>query len=343
MSCTAHLLTSRTPGAVAVIQLVGECDRVIRALTGKSLPRPGRVALRDLAGIDSAVVTRVSDDSLLVMPHGGPRLITRILEALAQHGCPPIDTVPPPAVLYPEAEDEFEALMLAALAEAQSSAAIELLLRQPRLWRNWDRQKHPLHMLRERAVILQRLIHPPLVALVGPVNAGKSTLTNALAGRDTSLTSPLPGTTRDYVGVTLDLQGLTVNWIDTPGIGSTHDSLDEQAKELLRLTLPRADLVIWAAPPDASFPPDEQELAAAGIDHVDLLVISKCDLADPAEVEKICRSSPVPCLGCSALTGEGSAALCHAVAEKLVPASVRRADSPWLFDERLVAAAEGGT
>ena len=62
------------------------------------------------------------------------------------------------------------------------------------------------------------------VVLAGLPNAGKSTLANALAGRDVSIASPIAGTTRDFVSARIDLAGLVVEWIDLPGFPECADA-----------------------------------------------------------------------------------------------------------------------
>lgn len=64
------------------------------------------------------------------------------------------------------------------------------------------------------------------VAIVGPPNAGKSTLLNALAGRDAAITSEVAGTTRDVIEVRMDLEGLPVTVLDTAGLRDTSDEVE---------------------------------------------------------------------------------------------------------------------
>ncbi|MBI1171108.1 tRNA uridine-5-carboxymethylaminomethyl(34) synthesis GTPase MnmE [bacterium] len=64
------------------------------------------------------------------------------------------------------------------------------------------------------------------VAILGAPNAGKSTLLNALAGRDAAITSEIAGTTRDVIEVRLDLDGLAVTLLDTAGLRETDDRVE---------------------------------------------------------------------------------------------------------------------
>ena len=65
------------------------------------------------------------------------------------------------------------------------------------------------------------------VAIVGPANAGKSTLLNALVGEDRAIVSDIPGTTRDTIEETLDLNGILFRFIDTAGIRESSDTVEK--------------------------------------------------------------------------------------------------------------------
>ena len=65
------------------------------------------------------------------------------------------------------------------------------------------------------------------VAILGAPNAGKSTLLNALAGREAAITSEIAGTTRDVIEVRMDLDGLAVTLLDTAGLRETLDPVEQ--------------------------------------------------------------------------------------------------------------------
>jgi tRNA modification GTPase len=83
------------------------------------------------------------------------------------------------------------------------------------------------------------------VAILGAPNAGKSTLLNAIAGRDVAITSNLAGTTRDVIEVRLDLDGIPVTLLDTAGLRETEDTIEKIGVERTRRRAELADLRVW--------------------------------------------------------------------------------------------------
>src|SRR5271169_3223270 len=77
-----------------------------------------------------------------------------------------------------------------------------------------------------------------MVVIVGPPNAGKSSLLNKIARRDAAITSPVAGTTRDIVEVAIDLQGYPVVLADTAGLRDSDDAIEQEG---LRRALRRAE------------------------------------------------------------------------------------------------------
>ncbi|TDK44442.1 tRNA uridine-5-carboxymethylaminomethyl(34) synthesis GTPase MnmE [Antarcticimicrobium luteum] len=85
------------------------------------------------------------------------------------------------------------------------------------------------------------------VAIVGAPNVGKSTLLNALAGREAAITSDYAGTTRDVIEVRMDLAGLPVTLLDTAGLRDTEDAVEGMGIALARKRAEAADLRVFLA------------------------------------------------------------------------------------------------
>lgn len=88
------------------------------------------------------------------------------------------------------------------------------------------------------------LAQVPRIVLAGAPNAGKSSLVNALLREERVLVSDRPGTTRDFVEVSLRLPGGLVHLIDTAGLGEAVDALDARAQVKTREQMGRADVVL---------------------------------------------------------------------------------------------------
>ncbi len=166
----------------------------------------------------------------------------------------------------------------------------------------------------------ERLREGVAVAILGPPNAGKSSLLNALARRDVAITSAIAGTTRDVIEVQLDLEGYPVTLADTAGLRATGDAVEEEGVRRARARAAAADLRLLVL--DATKP---GEAAALGdlIDGDALVIANKIDLARPDAADWADALGAGPALRLSVRTGEGMAALLArltaAVAERVAP------------------------
>ncbi len=129
------------------------------------------------------------------------------------------------------------------------------------------------------------------VAIVGRPNAGKSTLLNALAGRDAAITSEVAGTTRDVIEVRMDLGGLAVTLLDTAGLRETDDTVELIGVERALLRASEADLRVFLV--------DGESPAMLDVQPGDIVVRGKADLLEGSGPE----------LSVSGKTGAGIAAL----------------------------------
>ncbi|MDX1509653.1 MAG: tRNA uridine-5-carboxymethylaminomethyl(34) synthesis GTPase MnmE, partial [Woeseiaceae bacterium] len=118
------------------------------------------------------------------------------------------------------------------------------------------------------------------VVLVGKPNAGKSSLLNRLSGEDTAIVTEIAGTTRDVLRETIDIDGLSVELVDTAGLRDNPDIIEKEGIRRAREAMARADAVLWIQ--DAT-QPDDTPPAELPADVPVLRVLNKTDLAAAAE------------------------------------------------------------
>jgi tRNA modification GTPase len=182
--------------------------------------------------------------------------------------------------------------MLDALPQAQSELVVSALTNQ---WSSGISQlardllpfirhssfdiRHSSDVLHKAAGALRtfdKLLTPPDVVVLGPPNAGKSTLVNAMVGRAVSIVHEQPGTTRDWVRELALINGVPVFLTDTAGLWERSSDVDAQAMRRARAAALDADLVLLTAAGEAVQPPDW----LAG--KVVLRLAAKCDTYIPA-------------------------------------------------------------
>jgi len=169
------------------------------------------------------------------------------------------------------------------------------------------------------------------LAIIGPPNAGKSSLLNRLVRRDAAIVSDIAGTTRDVIDVHLDLGGYPVIAADTAGLREAENSIESEGVRRARERADDADMKL------AVF--DATDLKSAGgldslttdlVDPDTYVILNKCDLATSPLPDEI---NGRPAFALSAKTGEGFAALLEAL-QKAAAARMAGGDGPGLTRQR---------
>lgn len=309
----AAVLTPQAPGAIAVISLCGPRTDAILAgvLRHRSKDRSPNIesrcpVLRRIVDggetVDDAIVTRIERAGTVTVElntHGGIRIVQRTLQLLERHGAEIA-----PAELLESAwradhpvQREIDRILLGATSRrlatwllAQRQVLPPFLDRRS----SWSRKESDAFRARSEAAI--QLLEGLHVAVIGPPNAGKSTLANRLIGRDRVLASDIPGTTRDWVSETALIQGWPVTLTDTAGIRETDCAIESEAIRrgttvaadadaivvVLDATAPSAETVDFVTTRAAQSSTDPPRILASN--KVDLVVANPKTRSEPANV-----------------------------------------------------------
>jgi tRNA modification GTPase len=142
----------------------------------------------------------------------------------------------------------------------------------------------------------ERLFDGVRVVFAGPPNAGKSSLINALVGREVAITSPVEGTTRDVIEAPVQIGGVAFVLTDVAGLREeTDDPIEAEGIARARARLSAADLVVWMAPDAPAEVPPERLVR----------VHAKADLSGAGDGLRV-----------SAVTGEGVAELARELVDR---------------------------
>lgn len=150
-----------------------------------------------------------------------------------------------------------------------------------------------------------KMIHEGLfLCLIGPPNAGKSSLMNALLGKQRAIVTEIAGTTRDLLEENLYLGGLHFKLVDTAGIRDTEEQIEKEGIRRSKEALQTADLILLVLDASSEISEETLSLLAIAPKNKTLLVWNKIDLPD----FKI-QDLPFPSVTLSALKGTGIEAL----------------------------------
>ena len=163
-------------------------------------------------------------------------------------------------------------------------------------------------------------------AIIGRPNVGKSSLLNALLRTSRAIVTPIPGTTRDTLEETLNLQGVPLVLVDTAGItADAEDVIERLGIERSRAALAQADLALVVVDGSEPLTSADHDIAALLENKPSLLVINKCDLPVVIDVDGFLPN--LPRVRISALTGEGLDTLELAIVETVFSGQVLASDA----------------
>ena len=138
------------------------------------------------------------------------------------------------------------------------------------------------------------------IAIVGETNVGKSSIFNRIVGASRAIVSDIPGTTRDVVSASMDIDGYMVNLSDTAGLRDTSDTIERIGIERTNNEIENADIIIHVVTPNDSVIPVKAD---------EILVVNKSDTTNLQNIKDA--------IYISAKTGDGMITLINALRAKI--------------------------
>jgi len=272
MNVFAAVMTGPGAGAIATVQLFGaSAEAVLREVFqskgGRAFePVEGRVLLgsivEDGETIDEVTIGCEGPGNFAIHCHGNPLIVARIMGLLQRGGVPPVpaEQLLTRMLTAHEPRDSIRNEAKLALTTVKTIEGATIIANQAKAglsqkaaqWREHLRSTSLAQIAADARQILddsepaRLIISGCTIALVGPPNTGKSTLLNALAGREKAIVTAIPGTTRDWVSAEIHIPPLLATIIDTAGLDSlpAAGAIDQAAQRKSMEIIERADLAL---------------------------------------------------------------------------------------------------
>jgi tRNA modification GTPase len=173
------------------------------------------------------------------------------------------------------------------------------------------------------------------VAIVGVPNAGKSTLINAIAGRQVAITSPIEGTTRDAIEHYKDIDGIPYRFFDTAGLREAEDEIERQGVAIAKRLSDESDVTLCLLDATQSIP-EQLRAIDENVSRETIWVLNKCDAVNdlPKVTSEIAQNVSRETFCISAKDGAGVKELLTALSARREPIAT---DAIFVTRERHVA------
>jgi tRNA modification GTPase len=125
------------------------------------------------------------------------------------------------------------------------------------------------------------------VVIVGSPNVGKSSLLNALLGKDRAIVTPIPGTTRDTIEEFINIRGILVRLVDTAGFHISKNKIELEGIRRAKVEIDKADLVVWVVDLSKKLSDNERKLEELISKYKYLVALNKIDIASSRTVKKM--------------------------------------------------------
>jgi len=174
------------------------------------------------------------------------------------------------------------------------------------------------------------------VTLAGRPNVGKSSLLNLILNEERAIVSDIPGTTRDLIKESVQINGVRINLTDTAGLGIPGDDIERMGIELSRKNIGAASLVLMVVDAVSGVTVDDKEIIRGLSAKKVIYVLNKIDLAGIEQKEIVEKETDLSFIPVSAKLGTGFKELENEISSVISSEFVDFSNS-FLADERIIA------
>lgn len=172
-----------------------------------------------------------------------------------------------------------------------------------------------------------------MAAIAGTPNAGKSSLLNRFLETERAIVTDVPGTTRDVIEEWISIQGVPICLVDTAGIRSTDDTVEQIGVRRAKEYMERADIILVVVDQSRPLQEEDRQILETARGRQALIVLNKEDLQPAFETEEL-QSYGLPILSISASTGAGMGELKDAMLSLAMQQGLTAAQSALLANTR---------
>jgi len=311
MKTYAAVTTAKAASAIATINLAGKkAEAILKSIfkaagDKKTKFEPGKIFVGDIVNkndvIDEVVIGCEGQNAFSIGCHGNWLIVSDIMKLLQKKGAELIEA------------DEF----LAKTLEGQNSIAIEAKITQSKaqslvgvkiasyqiteglsnwanenLENNFDLEqlKTQARQILKKSKIASYLLYGVKILIAGPVNSGKSSLLNCLAGQQKAIVTDIKGTTRDWITGQCKMGQLKTELIDTAGLNeklTAQGDIDKESQQKSIQLLTDCDLVLLVLDSSKGIEQLEQSLLGKLKGKKVLAVLNKSDLDKKIDAENL--------------------------------------------------------
>lgn len=170
--------------------------------------------------------------------------------------------------------------------------------------------------------------------IIGKPNAGKSSILNVLSGRERAIVTDIAGTTRDVLEEQINLDGITLNLVDTAGIRKTCDVVEEIGVERAKAIAREADLILYVVDSSTTMDENDYEILSLIKDYKTVILLNKTDLTGVTSEEDINKIIDAKVIPVSAKEQTGIEILSQHIVELFTNKEIDYNDEVYISNER---------